>query len=193
MSGSFSGGAGLARALEQISRNVAKGAAVKVGFLEGSTTTDGESLPMIAATLEFGATIKRQASSVTVYRKLNKSKTGFAKKGRFVKRKNADFSSEHQVGEYTITIPARPYFRNMIAKNSPNWPARIAAALRAGNYDGAVALKSVGQSIKDDLQQSIRATDSPPNAKSTIRKKGFNKPLIDTGHMLRSVSYEVKS
>ena len=31
----------------------------------------------------------------------------------------------------------------------------------------------------------------PPNATSTIAEKGFNKPLVDKGTLLQSVSYEV--
>jgi len=32
----------------------------------------------------------------------------------------------------------------------------------------------------------------PPNAPSTVRKKGFNSPLIETGSLMNSISYEVR-
>lgn len=91
----------------------------------------------------------------------------------------------------TRTIPARPFFRNMIAAKSKEWPDGIATQLRLTRYDVALTLQRTGAAIRGQLQLSIRSTNTPPNAPSTIAKKGFNNPLIDTGHMLNSVDYEV--
>jgi hypothetical protein len=90
----------------------------------------------------------------------------------------------------TINMPPRPFFRNMISEESPNWPKKMAGALAAG-YDGPEALGLMGEDIKGALQQSITTLASPALAPSTVHAKGFDKPLIDTGHMLNSVSYEV--
>lgn len=90
-------------------------------------------------------------------------------------------------------IPPRPFFRNMIAKNSGDWPDIIAANLKANNYDGSKTLGQVGAMIKGELQQSITDTNSPPLKQSTIDRKGSDKPLIETGVMQRSVDYAVKS
>ena len=51
----------------------------------------------------------------------------------------------------------------------------------------------MGQGISGQLKQSIVDTNEPPLAASTIARKGFAKPLVDTGHMLQSVDYEVVS
>jgi hypothetical protein len=91
----------------------------------------------------------------------------------------------------TRTIPPRPFFRNMIAAKSGDWPAGIATQLRVTRYNVALTLRRTGEVIRGQLQQSIRETNSPPLAPSTIARKGFAKPLIDTGHMLNSVDYEV--
>ena len=93
----------------------------------------------------------------------------------------------------TRTIPARPFFRNMIAAKSKEWPEGIATQLRLTHYNVDLTLQRTGAAIRGQLQQSIRDTNTPPNAPSTIAKKGFNKPLIDTGHMLNSVDYEVNT
>lgn len=90
-------------------------------------------------------------------------------------------------------IPPRPFFRNMIAAKSPEWPAAIAGLLKQTDYDVARALKLAGEGIAGQLRQSIIDTNTPPLAESTIRRKGFSKPLVDTGHMLNSVDYEVKT
>ena len=91
----------------------------------------------------------------------------------------------------TSRMPARPFFRNMIAQRSPGWPAAVAANLRANNYDAERSLDDVGEVIAGQLQMSIRDLTSPPLAPSTIARKGFDKPLIFTGQMLNSVSWEV--
>lgn len=90
-------------------------------------------------------------------------------------------------------IPPRPYFRNMIALRSPNWGDAIAVNLKNNDYDAEKAMNFVGEGIKGQLQQSIIDTNSPPLSPTTVRRKGFDKPLIDTGHMLNSVDYNVTS
>lgn len=91
----------------------------------------------------------------------------------------------------TRRMPPRPYFRNMIAQRSASWPAAIAVNLKANNYDAERSLDDVGEAIAGQLQMSIRDLTSPPLSPFTIAKKGFDKPLIETGHMLNSVGYEV--
>lgn len=98
-----------------------------------------------------------------------------------------------EFGSPAENIHPRPYFRNMIAENAPAWGDDVAKVLKATNYDGNQTLSLMGERIKGQLQDSIRNTNDPRNAESTIAKKGFDNPLIDTGHMLNSVDYEVKS
>lgn len=100
--------------------------------------------------------------------------------------------------------PPRPFFRNAIAKNSAKWAPNIATALRANDYDATKALNIVGKEIQEEVQQSIIDLVSPSLAPSTIKAKsrgrvkkiagvmGPEKPLVDTGVMLRSVTHIVK-
>ncbi|STM78061.1 Uncharacterised protein [Escherichia coli] len=67
----------------------------------------------------------------------------------------------------------------------------MATLLRANDFDTATALVCMGEHIKGQLQMSVRDWESPPNAASTARQKGFNNPLIETGHMMDSVDYSV--
>jgi hypothetical protein len=94
-------------------------------------------------------------------------------------------------GAPSVGIPPRPFFRNMIAAKSGEWPAAIAESLRQEDYDAARALALAGDAIAGQLRQSIIDTNTPPLAPATIRRKGFDKPLVETGHMLNSVSFEV--
>lgn len=91
----------------------------------------------------------------------------------------------------TENIPPRPFFRKTIAENSSEWGKQVGQLLKANNYDADAALNKMGEHIKGQLTESILSYEDPPNAPSTIRKKGFNAPLRDTGTMARSIDYEV--
>lgn len=91
----------------------------------------------------------------------------------------------------TVKAPARPFFRNAIAKNSPEWGSQLGAALKASNFNAKTAMGIMGEVIKGQVVQSILDTNSPPLAPSTVKRKGFDKPLVDTGVMQRAVDYVV--
>lgn len=97
----------------------------------------------------------------------------------------------NEFGAPSRGIPPRPFFRGMIAAESPHWGDDIGKLLVAADYDATQALATMGLEIRDELQASIKAFTDPPNAPSTIAKKGFSQPLIDTGHMWQSVDFEV--
>ena len=97
----------------------------------------------------------------------------------------------HNYGAPRAGIPPRPFFSNMIAAKQDEWAPAIAALLKAQNYDVFRTLYITGAAISGQLRKSIRDTNAPPLAKSTIRRKGFDKPLIDTAHMINSVDFEV--
>lgn len=86
-----------------------------------------------------------------------------------------------------------PFFSNMVADKSPEWPKAIGDLLKKNNFDAQRTLGQAGQGIKGQLQQAIKDTISPPNSPATIARKGFDKPLVDSGHMQNTVDYEVKS
>ena len=79
----------------------------------------------------------------------------------------------------------------MVAKGKPLWGKQLAGALKVKDYDAYAALTLMGHEMKAQLQTSIQKLTSPPLAKATVKRKGFPKPLIDTGHMLNSVDFEI--
>lgn len=93
----------------------------------------------------------------------------------------------------TAKSPPRPFFRDMIAAKSSEWPEAIGNLLVQNDYDGEKALSLTGDGIKGQLQQSITDFVGAPLAQSTIDAKGSEKQLVDTGHMLASVDYEVET
>ena len=96
------------------------------------------------------------------------------------------------LNEYgTSKTPSRPFFRNMIAKEKPSLHKKLSGALKANNFDATKALGGMGLYLEDALKQSINDLTSPALSPATIAKKGFNKPLIDTSSMIKSITSEV--
>lgn len=87
--------------------------------------------------------------------------------------------------------PPRPFFQNMIAQHGKQWPDQVAKLLKAHDYDARIVLGLMGELIVGQLKQSINDLVEPPLAPSTIAAKGFDKPLIETSHMINSADYEV--
>jgi hypothetical protein len=98
-----------------------------------------------------------------------------------------------EFGAPAAGIPPRPFFRHMIDAKSSEWPKAIAGLLKSTDMDASQALALAGEAIAGQLRQSIVDTNEPPLKPATIRRKGSDKPLVDTGHMLNSVDYEVKT
>lgn len=92
----------------------------------------------------------------------------------------------------TDKIPSRPFFRRMIAKESPTWGGKLVGAVKHTNFNFKKSMELLANDVEGALRQSIIETNDPPNAPYTIEKKGFNKPLIDTSLMIKSITSEVK-
>lgn len=93
----------------------------------------------------------------------------------------------------TRRSPPRPFFSDMVADKSSGWPAAMAANLKATDYDAYATLQRMGDGISGQLKQAIRDFNGVPLKPATIRRKGFDKQLIETSHMLNSVDYQVKT
>lgn len=98
------------------------------------------------------------------------------------------------IQEYgTERIPPRPFLRKTLKKQK-EWAKYVKENFDA-NGDSPQNLERVAQTVglmmQTDIQDSIMSNIPPPNAESTIRKKGSSKTLIDTGTLRNSVHNEV--
>ncbi|ULJ66175.1 hypothetical protein [Wielerella bovis] len=91
----------------------------------------------------------------------------------------------------TERIPPRPFFRQTVAENSGKWRVQATHLLKANHYNVKLTLQQMGEQMSSDLVQTISTFSEPPNADSTVAKKGFNAPLRDTGVLLRSIGNNV--
>lgn len=160
---------------------------VDVGFMENAKYAEGLNIAQVAFWNEYGTTHNVEAHTITNYRKIDKQ-GNFLSKGRFVKRKASNFSSVHTVPAHSFTIPPRPFFRNAIATAQSSLAEKVAKNL-IKNPDSD-ALEVMGELMVAEIQTSILDGNFTPNAKSTIRNKGFDKPLIGKyPEMYKAVTY----
>ena len=91
----------------------------------------------------------------------------------------------------TVNMPSRPFLRNTFANKNKEWANLAKYLFVQTNYDLKRTWGMLGEKVVDDLKDAITAFDDPANAQSTIKKKGFNKPLVDTGVMRDSIIYDI--
>ena len=93
----------------------------------------------------------------------------------------------------TETIPERPFFRRAIAEMEGGISKIVKAGIDTKKMvvDDRLADR-VGAYAQGQIQESITALKEPPNAPSTVRAKGSSDPLLDTGTLRNSVSWEVE-
>lgn len=88
----------------------------------------------------------------------------------------------------TYNIPPRPFFRNALKQNQKKWITFYKRGLKQRDKN---IVGKVGVMASSDIKMSITKTLTPPNAKSTIKKKGSSHPLIDTGLLRSAIDYKV--
>lgn len=118
--------------------------------------------------------------------------------------------------------PPRPFFRQMIDGNQGSWGGKMARFMKATKCDATLSLSYMGETIKSELQGSIRKFSGAPLSPVTLLLRqrfpmrddmqfsdvlqarhdiaagvepgaGHAKPLIWTGHMMNSVDYQVRA
>lgn len=91
-------------------------------------------------------------------------------------------------------IPSRPFFSNAFDKNREelnNLIKDLYYKILAFQLNVSRGLDLIGLFMVGKIQKEIVDLREPPNKESTKKhKKGVDNPLIDTGHMKNSTTYE---
>lgn len=93
----------------------------------------------------------------------------------------------------TITAPERSFMRSTIDENRKDLERETAKLLNEvveGRIDAKMALDKLGLRIQELIKQKILELNDPPNAPSTIARKGFNNPLVDSRQLWRSIAFK---
>lgn len=88
--------------------------------------------------------------------------------------------------------PPRPFMRWTLQRRARKWRNILRDILPQYSHDVKKAMEHLGEIAAEDLADTIRIWTAPPNAPSTIKKKGFNDPLVDSGQMMNSVRWKVE-
>lgn len=92
----------------------------------------------------------------------------------------------------TKTSPVRAFFRTTVSEQRKNWVLSVKNLMKLHD-DPKKVMGLMGEHMKGQIVQSINTWTDPPNAPYTIKKKGFDAPLRETGQLSRSISSEVGS
>lgn len=94
-----------------------------------------------------------------------------------------------------VRIPARPFLRKAFYDNQRKYRRLVKVGIDEIIYDdkkGHDLLVKLGKTGVSDVRESIKRWTKPGNAPLTIdNKRGTNNPLVDTGRLIKSVTYKI--
>ena len=108
---------------------------------------------------------------------------------------NATIAAVHELGAPSRGIPARPFLIPTIQNNADKYTNLMAQGFRNALQDkekAAEVYEKIGLVASSDVKDYIVSGQFVPLKQSTIDRKGSSKPLISTGELRNSISYEVK-
>lgn len=97
-------------------------------------------------------------------------------------------------GPVRVEVPPRPFMRyayELFVSERSEIENKIAKKIFSGKIDARQALGQIGLAMEAKIVESIKNGPWQPNARYTVRVKGFDKPLIHTSLMWQSVSSQV--
>ena len=106
----------------------------------------------------------------------------------------AMIAAVHEFGSPSQGIPERPFLRVAVQRNRQKYVRlnriNLVKMLR-GQATVEQALGQLGEMAKGDVQTEIRSGVFAPLKEATKKRKGSDKPLIDTGQMVQSIAWEL--
>lgn len=98
----------------------------------------------------------------------------------------------NEFGSPELKIPERPFMRETADNNQERISILQLRALKSvvdGFKTVRQALYGIGEEVKEMIVDKIRSGPWIKNAPRTIKKKGRDEPLIDTGQMINSIQH----
>ena len=100
-----------------------------------------------------------------------------------------------EFGSPAKKIPSRSYIRSTVNENQAVYKSLLkamAVAIGQGNNSLVTQLSRIMLKVESDIKRKITTLKTPPNAPSTIKKKGSDNPLIDKGILRQSITSVVR-
>lgn len=110
---------------------------------------------------------------------------------------NAALVAIHEFGSSDGRIPERSFIRSTFGANAETYVRglkRLLERILDGRMTLVQALDVMGSKISTDIKNRVTQGEHipPPNAPSTIERKGSDRPLVDTGRMINSITWKVE-
>lgn len=177
--------------IQAVKKRLKKPGTVDVGIIDAGDHTDEEgagemTVAAIAFVHEFGAEIDHPGGTPYII-----VEGGMA---RFVKKGSTEAEGAKVTKPHKIVIPERSFMRTTIKEKKKAVIAlqkKLLVQIRKGEMTIEKGLGLIGQFMADAMSKKIVKLKSPPNSPATIRRKGSSNPLVDTGQMKNSITYEV--
>lgn len=184
---------GLQQALAEIEKELGKirdDQYVTIGIHEeaGNVESGDINMATLGAVLNFGADINHPGGTSYGYATKEAASRGEV---RFLKT-GTGFKQLGVTKPHTITIPARPWLEPGVQSQTREYISVIESGA-SQDLPTVAILDKIGVIAQGAVRIFMTELQDPPNAKSTIRKKGSSNPLIDTGALRQSVTYVVHS
>lgn len=106
----------------------------------------------------------------------------------------ADIAYWNEYGTEDGRIPERPAFRTAYENNQDELNSQIENlfdSVLTGQANPRQGLERIGKWYVNRVRNEIIGWQTPRNADSTIRKKGFNNPLVDTYRLVKAVTLRI--
>lgn len=108
---------------------------------------------------------------------------------------NAELGIIHEFGVPERGIPERSFMRSTASEESENLGrlgnAQVAECLE-GNASAHDVFATIGTYLQGKVVEKITDGEFEPNNENTVKSKHSSKPLIDTGQLRASITYEVR-
>lgn len=104
-------------------------------------------------------------------------------------------ASANEYGTQDGHVPERSYMRSTLNENQLRYQVamkRAMGSLLTGSGTIRQNLSQFGELVVADVKRKIVTLREPPNAASTIKQKGSDNPLIDTGRLLNSITFALR-
>jgi phage gpG-like protein len=105
-----------------------------------------------------------------------------------------ELAAVHEFGSPAAGIPERSFIRSTFRERGEqlvNLTTRLAKAVIAERSSIDEALGLLGAWGADQVKRTIRGFIEPPLKQKTIDRKGSDLPLVDTGQLINSITWEV--
>jgi len=171
--------------IEALTKRAKTPGTVDVGIIDAGMHSSGDmTVAAIGFVHEYGGTINHPGG--TPYKIVEGGRAVFLKKG--------DTTATGVTEPHDIVIPERSFLRSTMHAEKKNLMAlqkKLLSKITLGEMDTKTALGLVGEFLADKIKSKIINLKSPPNTSETVKRKGSSNPLVATGQLANSITYEV--